>query len=257
MAESPSEQMGESQPEREQETDAETPSAEKSLVEHFEETCSKNDATFVVYYRGVWWPYCKNYLKEFNQLLEEFKQLNVTIFGVCAQEKADVDKAVQSWELNYSCFSDPTHTLNKHLQEKFEFAVKVSGGEGSTDSSFYKVHPTIKQYKYGVAQPGVLCVNREGKKLYSWAIDPSFMNLGGATDRPVPVDIWKYIKGRITGENTSEVPPSMRKRGKLSLFWEHLEMVTSRLKNLSFFEFIVLFFISSVIVSLSLAMMHL
>ena len=53
----------------------------------------------------------QNYLKEFNQLLEEFKQLNVTIFGVCAQEQADVDKAVQSWELNYSV-SNPQAILH-------------------------------------------------------------------------------------------------------------------------------------------------
>ncbi len=30
----------------------------------------------------------------------------------------------------------------------------MSGGDESTDSNFYKVHPYIKLYKYGVAQPG-------------------------------------------------------------------------------------------------------
>ncbi len=29
------------------------------LIELFNTTVSEYDATFVVYYRGLWWPYCK------------------------------------------------------------------------------------------------------------------------------------------------------------------------------------------------------
>ena len=32
--------------------------------------------------------------------------------------------------------------------------IRISGGENANDSTFYKVHPKIKEYKYGVAQPG-------------------------------------------------------------------------------------------------------
>ena len=74
------------------------------------------------------------------------------------------------------CFSDPTHTLRNNLKERGLIEVKISGGENSTDSGFYKVHPKIKTYKHGVVQPGVLCVDAEGKKLYAWAIDPAFVS---------------------------------------------------------------------------------
>lgn len=44
------------------------------------------------------------------------------------------------------------------------------------------------------------------------------MNLGGATDRPVPEDIWKYVKGRLDDSIKEEEPvPQMRIRGKTSV----------------------------------------
>ena len=46
------------------------------------------------------------------------------------------------------------------------------------------------------------------------------MNIGGATDRPVPEDIWKYVKGRLTNEiKEEEAVPEMRIRGKDSVQW--------------------------------------
>ena len=47
-----------------------------------------------------------------------------------------------------------THKLAKYLAEEKLLNIKISGGENATDSFFYKVHPAIKNYKYGVAQPG-------------------------------------------------------------------------------------------------------
>ena len=31
----------------------------------------------------------------------------------------------------------------------------------------------FKPYEHGVVQPAVLCVDRKGKKLYAWAINPA------------------------------------------------------------------------------------
>lgn len=74
------------------------------------------------------------------------------------------------------CFADPTHVLRNYLDEKGLISIRVSGGENSTDSGFYKVHPAIKKYKNGVAQPGVLCVKPDSSVLYAWAIDPAFVS---------------------------------------------------------------------------------
>ena len=135
----------------------------------------------------------------------------MAVYGVCAEGQPDVDRAVKDWELNYEVFSDPTHTLRNHLNEKGLIEVIVSGGENS-DDDFYKKH-----YKHGVVQPGVLCVTSEGQKIYAWAVNPTMMNLGGATDRPVPEDIWKYVKGRLDDSIKKEDPvPKMRIRDKTS-----------------------------------------
>ena len=41
------------------------------------------------------------------------------------------------------------------------------------------------------------------------------MNIGGATDRPVPADIWSYVKGRLSGDVKDTDPvPDMQIRGK-------------------------------------------
>ena len=73
----------------------------------------------------------------------------------------------------FQCFSDMTHVLRNYLDEKGLISIRVSGGENSTDSGFYKVHPKIKLYKHGVAQPGVLCVKPDASVVYTWAIEPS------------------------------------------------------------------------------------
>ncbi len=66
-----------------------------------------------------------------------------------------------------------THVLRNYLDSKGFVSIRISGGENATDSSFYKMHPRIKLYKHGVAQPGVLCIKPDSTVLYAWAIDPS------------------------------------------------------------------------------------
>lgn len=134
---------------------------------------------------------------------------------MCAEPQKLVDQAVKDWGLQFMCFSDPTHILRNYLNEKELISIKVSGGENSTDSGFYKVHPAIKKYKHGVAQPGVLCVKPDASVLYAWAIDPKLMNLGGASDRPVPSDIWTFIQAKLSGEEIA--PPTMHRRGVCSV----------------------------------------
>lgn len=77
------------------------------------------------------------------------------------------------------CFSDVTHVLRNYLDEKGLISIRISGGENATDSGFYKVHPKIKNYKYGVAQPGVLCVKPDASVVYAWAINPALVSTGG------------------------------------------------------------------------------
>ena len=65
--------------------------------------------------------------------------------------------------------------LRNYLNEQGLINIRISGGENATDSGFYKVHPKIKTYKHGVAQPGLLCVKPDKTVLYAWAIIPSLV----------------------------------------------------------------------------------
>ena len=69
-----------------------------------------------------------------------------------------------------------THVLRNYLDVQGLISIRVSGGENS-DAKVYKVHPKIKLYKYGVAQPGVLCVKPDASLLYAWAIEPTLVGL--------------------------------------------------------------------------------
>lgn len=142
------------------------------------------------------------------------------IFGICAEARQELaDQAVKDWGLHFQCFSDPTHVLRNYLSEEGLITIRISGGENATDSNFYQVHPKIKHYKHGVAQPGVLCVKPDKTVLYAWAIDPSVMNLGGASDRPVPRDIWTIIQAKLADpENADKIEYNrVRRRGVCSL----------------------------------------
>ena len=56
------------------------------------------------------------------------------------------------------------------------------------------------EYVEGMAQPAVVAFDGAGRELFHWAIDPSTMNLGGASDRPLPADIWPVLGAALAGE---------------------------------------------------------
>ena len=51
-----------------------------------------------------------------------------------------------------------------------------------------------------MVQPGVVIEDSEGKILYKWAIVPSEMNFGGATDRPLVADIVSSLEQILKGK---------------------------------------------------------
>ena len=61
-------------------------------------------------------------------------------------------------------FSDPTHTLRNYLKEQGLIEVKITDRKASS---------YFESYVHGIAQPGVLCIDKNGTKLFSWAIDPN------------------------------------------------------------------------------------
>ena len=146
------------------------------------------------------------------------KAKGVELFAVCAQPQGPVDEMMSNYNLRYTCYSDITHVLRNHLAEKDYITPNISGGEDSTET-FYKLHPTIKNYKYGVVQPGVLCITKERKVLFTWVIEPGAKNIGGASGRPIPASIWEVVQTKLADPNT-DIPvdyDNIPRHGSLSI----------------------------------------
>ena len=63
-----------------------------------------------------------------------------------------------------------------------------------------------------MVQPAVLIMKSDGTPLYSWAIVPSVMNLGGAKDRPDLTQVWENVEATLKGN------PEVHKKLHLQTF---------------------------------------
>lgn len=130
--------------------------------------------TIKVFFRGDWCPWCNAYLRDFNDHLDTIKALGGTIVGITSQAG---NQSAANNNLRFGIVVDEANIeARKHdifITPKEETPLKDVDG----------VYPN------GMVQPGVVIEDADGKVLYRWAIVPSEMNLGGASDRPLVSDI--------------------------------------------------------------------
>jgi hypothetical protein len=145
----------------------------------------------------------------------------VEVYAITAQTQDLVDQLRRDLNLQFECFSDPVHILRNYLAEQDLIDIRISGVETPTEGKFYKVYSNYRNYSHGYAQPGVLCMTPDRTVQYSWAIEPSTMNLGGASDRPVPADIWSIVQLKMTGkaseQEIEQAYSRVRRRGNCSI----------------------------------------
>mmetsp|Transcript_9619 Transcript_9619/g.20598 ORF Transcript_9619/g.20598 Transcript_9619/m.20598 type:complete len:111 (-) Transcript_9619:74-406(-) len=60
-----------------------------------------------------------------------------------------------------------------------------------------------------MVQPGLVVLDSRGEVLYHWAIEPSLMNVGGATDRPDISSVWAHIKQVLEDPSKKDEPPKL------------------------------------------------
>jgi small GTP-binding protein len=140
----------------------------------------RHEITILVFYRGLWCPFCKNYMKGWNKLVREIWDKGGVIYGVTAQSQAMADKAEKKWRLNYDVISDQENTLAK-------------------THGIHITNTVIMDYPKGMVQPGVFIITNKQQILYKWAVSPNITNLEGAIDRPDPKDVWQNIKNLQEG----------------------------------------------------------
>ena len=126
------------------------------------------------------------------------KAKGVSVYGVTASSKEEVDALVAELGIKYPIFSDPEHKLRDYLAEQELVKVCVTGGPDSKNT-YYREYKFFAPPRYpkGVAQPAVLFVDKEGTNIYSWSQQPCLMNYHGGLGRPEPSDVWKKVQDKL------------------------------------------------------------
>lgn len=130
--------------------------------------------TIKVFFRGDWCPWCNGYLRDFNSHLDTIKGLGGTVVGITAQAG---NQSVANNGLNFDVIVDEENSEAK----KYDIFI--------TPKEQTPLKDVDGAYPNGMVQPGVVIEDADGNVLYRWAIVPSEMNLGGASDRPLVSDI--------------------------------------------------------------------
>ena len=146
--------------------------------------------TVKVFFRGDWCPWCSGYLKDFNnQALNKIQSLGGQVIGITSQ-------------------------VGNQSKEKLGLNFDIQVDEENIEAKKYGIFVTPKSetpfkdvdgiYPNGMAQPGVIIEDSEGQVLYKWAIVPSEMNLGGASDRPLVAHIVSSLEEILQGQESGE-----------------------------------------------------
>ncbi|MEM9279915.1 MAG: redoxin domain-containing protein [Pseudomonadota bacterium] len=133
-----------------------------------------NSFTIKVFFRGDWCPWCNGYLRDFNSELTTIKNHGGSVVGITSQVG---NQSAANNNLDFDVIVD-----EKNVEAK-KYNIFVTPKEETP------LKDVDGAYVHGMVQPGVVIEDADGKILYRWAIEPSQMNLGGATDRPLVSDI--------------------------------------------------------------------
>lgn len=149
--------------------------------------------TVLVFFRGGWCPFCQGYLRELNaSFRERVESSGGRLIGVTSQSAAAASAAHADWGLSYDVASQPSNALAR----RFGVSITPKAQTPLAD------HPD--EYPQGMAQPAVIALDSRGDVVYRWAIVPAEMNLGGATDRPLPDEVWAGIDAGLQGRPAPE-----------------------------------------------------
>lgn len=139
-------------------------------------------------YRGSWCPFCIAYIKSLEQILPQITQNNGKAVIITSEPSAKLEDVLMSTKYTGEAIVDADTSLARELKKRNIIDVALTNKRG---------------YPHGMEQPAVL-VLRKGVPLYSWAIEPSMMNLGGAKDRPLLGEVWEDVQKML--EDTSHKP---------------------------------------------------
>ncbi|KIM98217.1 hypothetical protein OIDMADRAFT_146894 [Oidiodendron maius Zn] len=183
----------------------------RTPVEEFDALLSESSVLFVVFYRGHWCPFCRAYLRALQDLSPSISSLGGKTLIVTSEPASFLPEMRKLTSYSGDAIIDTKNTLVGFVKERYELEIAVSEKEG---------------YENGMAQPGILVLRggeggdmmgQEGAVLEKWAIVPSTMNLGGASDRPELGQVWDNVRAKIEGKGV--VHKSYKTTCLLGMLW--------------------------------------
>ena len=143
---------------------------------------SDHDLTVFAFYRGEWCPFCQAYLRELDGTFRErVVAAGGRLLGVTSQSAEAAQAAQDNWGLRFDVVSDPS----TELAQSFEIDITPKAETPLAD------HPT--EYPNGMSQSGMVVLDSDGALLYHWGVNPTAVNLHGASDRPLPDDMQREM----------------------------------------------------------------
>ncbi|CAF9927437.1 MAG: hypothetical protein HETSPECPRED_006586 [Heterodermia speciosa] len=174
-------------------------------IEKYDALRNTNEFVFLVFYRGAWCPFCQAYLKTLESIRPSITSAGGAVLAVTAEPASELPKMRTASGYDGETLVDTEHLLARELKRRGLIDVAISERKG---------------YAEGMVQPGVLIGGNRVGVVYSWAIRPATMNLGGAKDRPLLNEVWDNAQAKMAGK-----PPAHTKLGSLSLVSGLLQMI--------------------------------
>ncbi len=130
--------------------------------------------------------------KELGEIADEFRALDVVLFGVSADTPAHLETLRETFDLPFTMLSDPM------LETAAALDVPVA-----TKANFVAVsvlHPTVRTYpKRSFLQPALFVWRRDGALAHRWCqTESSLTNLYGARGRPRADQILQIVRDVLT-----------------------------------------------------------
>lgn len=101
---------------------------------HFEDMYGKGPVV-LIFYRGIWCPYCNMELVYLNEYISEIEELGASIIGFSPQIKEYNAKIMERSQLKFNLYSDPkssiatqfglTYPLSKNLKSLYKEALNI------------------------------------------------------------------------------------------------------------------------------------
>ncbi|KAF4503416.1 hypothetical protein FAGAP_369 [Fusarium agapanthi] len=180
-------------------------------IEEFNALLSESSILFVVFYRGHWCPFCRAYLQTLQGLSPSISSLGGKALIITSEPASFLPEMRKLTGYSGDAIVDTKNTLVELVKERYGLEITVTERKG---------------YEHGMAQPGILVLRRGkggdvtgqgGAVLEKWAIVPSAMNIGGASDRPDLEQVWDNVRAKIEGKGV--VHKSYRTTGLLGMLW--------------------------------------